>query len=403
MKKAVSLILTLILIFSLTVCAFAEKSEKEFRFKDDGTFKIVVFSDTQDDRYPSYDMQNFVRLMLEENTDADLVIFTGDLVEDSRFGDIATDAQPFKEGVVVKSIGGDVDIEKTVDNIKVATDNVLSILEESGIPYAIAQGNNDYKCSIGGKDWLDIYSKYDNCLITDESDDPDDRLDYNLEIKNDSGETKFNIWLMDTGRGGVNSQQIEWYKSESDALTQANGGTPVPSLLFQHVQVDDIGNLFEECSMFDDGARGDGLKFYRLNRDIAHGYNFFAYEPGKTTAEFSAWKEKGDIIGAFFGHQHVEGFSGVYEGIELGFTYGCEFAKTGPYGYRVITLHEDDLTNYDTELYTYKGTVKLNNAHFEKQVDETSYKVYDNFVEKLFSYVKNFFSGIVYFFIGLFA
>ncbi len=401
MKKVLCFVITLTLLFSTFIYAFAAEGRKELEFSDDGTFRILVFSDTQDDRYPAYDMQNFVRMMLAEKPD--LIIFTGDLVEDSRFGDIGTDAQIFKEGVVVESLGGDVDLEKTVDNLTVATDNVLSILEESGIPYAIAQGNNDYKCSIGGKDWLEIYSKYDNCLITDESDDPDDRLDYNLEIKGKDGNTVFNIWLMDTGRGGVNEQQIDWYKSESTALAQANGGSPVPSLLFQHIQVDDIGNLFEECSMFDEGARGKGLKFYRLNRDIAHGYNFFAYEPGKTTAEFSAWKEQGDVIGAYFGHQHVEGFSGKVDGIELGFTYGCEFAKPGPYGYRLITLHEDDLENYDSEVYTYEGSVKFNNARFEKQEDETSYREYDNFFEQIFAYIKNFFSAAVFFVIGLFA
>lgn len=50
---------------------------------------------------------------------------------------------------------------------------------------------------------------------------------------------------------------------------------------------------------------------------------------------------------------HQDGFSGVYDGIELNLTYGCEFAKSGPYGMRVITLHEDDIAAYGNQAYTY--------------------------------------------------
>ena len=41
----------------------------------------------------------------------------------------------------------------------------------------------------------------------------------------------------------------------------------------------------------------------------------------------------------------------------MGFNYGSEFAKIGPYGCRLITLHEDDVTNYDNEMFTYEGSV----------------------------------------------
>ena len=32
-------------------------------------------------------------------------------------------------------------------------------------------------------------------------------------------------------------------------------------------------------------------------------YDFWGYEPGSTSDEFRAWKEQGDVIAAFFGHQ----------------------------------------------------------------------------------------------------
>jgi hypothetical protein len=95
-------------------------------------------------------------------------------------------------------------------------------------------------------------------------------------------------------------------------------------------------------------------------------------------------------MGAYFGHWHTEGYTGVWDGIELGFTYGCEFAKPGPYGYRLITVYEDDVENYENVLYTYEGSVKKGDARFELQVD-TDYAVYGNFFEEFFAAIRNLF------------
>ena len=94
------------------------------------------------------------------------------------------------------------------------------------------------------------------------------------------------------------------------------------------------------------------------------------------------------MLGAYFGHWHIEGFTGTYDGIELGMSYGCEFAKTGPYGIRVFTIYEDDAENFDNVIYTYEGSVKSGNARFELQVDEP-YAVYDNDFEAIIAGIKN--------------
>lgn len=240
---------------------------------------------------------------------------------------------------------------------------------------------------------MKIYSSYEYCLTKDESNDSTGRIDFNLEILGSDGNAAFNIWLMDTGKNSVNAEQIAWYEAESDALAAANGGKKVPSILFQHIPVNDMGNLFEECSLGDEGATYKDGRFYRLNHDIANGYNVSAIVPGQTTEQFESWKAQGDILGAYFGHWHTEGYTGTWEGIELGFTYGCEFAKPGPYGIRVFTLHENDIENFDNELYTYEGSVKRGNARFELQVDKP-YKEYGNFIAKFFASIINVFDVV---------
>ena len=396
MKKIISIFLAIIFIFSLCVCANAESNE--LKFGADGKFTVLQISDPQDDHNPAYDLVNFLKLSIDE-TNPDLIIFTGDIVEDNRAGDLTSDAEPFKEGVKV-----DGDYNQCFDNISKTCEAVFGYAEQKGIPFAVSQGNNDYKGGITNEDWLKIYDTYENSLTVDESNDKDGRIDFNLEIKSSDGkETVFNIWMSDNGGGSITEEQLAWYKSESATLKEANGGEPVPSILFQHCPVDEMGNFFEECNFWDEGASiGDDGKCYRLNQDIASGYHAGAMLPGSSTEQFKAWKECGDVLGAYFGHWHTEGYTGKWDGIELGFTYGCEFAKPGPYGVRVFTLYEDDIKNYDNVLYTYEGSVKTNNARLELQVDEP-YAVYNNIVEEFFAAIKNVFYLIKTEIISLFA
>ncbi len=381
MKKIISILLAVSLVFSF--CIFANAEDSELKFGADGKFTVLQISDPQDDHYPAYDMVNFIKLAIEQ-TVPDLIVFTGDIVEDSRIGDLGIDGQSFREGVVA-----DGDYYQTVMNVTKACEAVFAEAESRGIPFAVCQGNNDYKSGVTNEDWLKIYNSYENSLTADESDDAEGRIDFNLEIKGSDGKTAFNIWMMDTGTGSVTEEQLAWYKSESAALKAENGGQPVPSILFQHVPTSDPGFLFEECKITDEGARLVDGKILRLNKEIANGYNASAFTiPEDTSADFKAWKECGDVLGAYFGHWHTEGFTGTYDGIELGMTYGCEFAKTGPYGIRVFTLYENDPKNFDNEIYTYEGSVKSGNARFELQTDEP-YAVYDNEIEAFFAGIKN--------------
>ena len=386
MKKLLCIVLAAAMLLCIPVSASAE-ADNALSFGDDGEFVILHISDPQDDRYAAYDLINFVKLSIEE-TKPDLVILSGDIVEDSRVGDIGIDGESGREGVEVEN-----DYAATLENTKIATDNILSIINDAKIPFAVSQGNNDYASGVTNEDWLKIYSSYEYSLAKDESSDSTGRIDYNLEILGADGNAAFNVWLMDTAGGGVNEEQIAWYEAESDALKAANGGEAVPSFVFQHIPVGDMGNLFEECNFWDEGAASEGGKYYRLNHELANGYHAGAMVPGETTAQFESWKKQGDVLGAYFGHWHTEGYTGIWDGIELGFTYGCEFAKPGPYGIRVFTLYEDNIENYSNDIYTYEGSVKNGDARFELQVDK-DYAVYDNFFEEFFAAIRNVFTLI---------
>ena len=83
----------------------------------------------------------------------------------------------------------------------------------------------------------------------------------------------------------------------------------------------------------------------------------------------------------------------MWQGIELGFTYGCEMAKTGPYGFRVFTLYEDDIAHYDNVLYRYVGKVKLGTDAVAPE-EPTPYETPSNSVLAFFAKLRNLFYSL---------
>lgn len=370
MKKFIAVAVSVCMILSCVFFGASATENKQLRFGDDGKFTILQITDPQEDHCLADGLVSFIEKSIKE-TDPDFIVITGDLVEDSRAGDIS-DSEIFKEGVTV-----DGDYAATLENTKKAVEQIFAPLEKSGIPYAVAQGNNDYKSSITNEDWLKIYAGYPGCIAFDMSDDPEGKIDFYLPVlSSKSDKAAFGIWMLDNGIGFTQGQ-LEWFTSYN-----TNG---VPSVVFEHIPVDDMGNLYEECSVFDEGAIINGGKAYRLRDDIAHGYAEGIIKPGASTPEFAAWKNK-NVVGAFFGHWHTSGFTGVWDGITLGMTCGCQFSKSGPYGVRTVTLDEASGT-IETELYEYAD------GEFSVQVDEP-YAEYDNGVEEAFAGFINFFTNI---------
>lgn len=377
MKKIFAVLLSVMLIFSSVLISVSAESKEVLRFGDDGKFTVLQISDTQDDRALAYGLVEFIEKAIEL-TQPDLIVLTGDIVENSRLGDICSDDEKFKEGVTV-----DGDYEATLRNAKSAVAQIFAPLEESGIPYAVTLGNNDYSSGVTNEDWLEIFSSYPGCITVDQSNDSYGKIDSYFEVlSSNSNEVKFGIWMLDNGKD-FTDEQLNWMKN----LETGN----VPSVVFEHIPTDDVGNLFEECTPFDEGAVADGISVYRLNGEIASGHAEGIILPGTETQQFAVWQEK-NVKGAFFGHWHTSGFTGTYNSITLGITYGCQFAKSGPYGIRTVVLDENS-GEISTELYTYS------NGAFTVQTD-APYTEYEDGFQKtaagLVNFVKFLFNSLMY-------
>ena len=352
MKKILSCILALLLAFGVCTLCFANESsnegEKAFSFDENGKFKILMINDTQDvGKNADERMLTFVKNAIEK-TKPDLIVFDGDQL---------CDIYPFA----------------SKKDFAIAIDKICSICENAGVPFAVTLGNHDHdRESVMAEDeQYELYAKYSCCVNKKGY----DNFTFNIPIySSDNEKIAMNIYIMDsnnTANGsytGVNARQVEWYKNTSDALKAQNGGEVVPSLLFQHVTVKEIYQFLKECKWNDEGAfysRRDGKWYTGDETKILSGQ---ALEPpccenfDVITGQYQAWVEKGDIIGAWFAHDHLNTFEGITDdGIRMGYNGGCGFSAYGDAGnrcMRVFEIDENDITNYETYLITYNEIVE---------------------------------------------
>lgn len=353
MKKVLSVFLAIVMCFAVAIPAFAVNTKSDLQFGADGKFKIMQLNDTQDMILKDVAEIKLITAAIEREN-PDLLVFVGDQLTD------------FFPGA-------------TEDGLKKCLSNLFDIIDEMDIPFMMTYGNHDhdYEDFFTLEEQLAFYQQYENCIV------PEDRCDpgtYNVPIMSSKGDKiAFNIYMMDTnnkradsdlltGYEGVRENQVEWYRETSDALKAANGGKVVPSLLFQHIPVKEIYQFLDKVSFSeaesDDVFSIDEFAWFRLNDKVIDGVlgEVPCSEPLEShTGQYQAWVEKGDIVGAWFGHDHVNSFYGVTDdGIMMGYNGGTGFSSYGRGGdrsVRVFEIDENDPENYDTYEITFNEMV----------------------------------------------
>jgi len=349
-----SLALTLVLLLACLLPALAALTpEKQLQFNDDGTFTILQLADTQDGFFPRPPMIEFIDAVLDQ-VQPDLVIFTGDNITGSSF--IAPLA-------------------------KRSIDCIVSPVEKRSIPFTVTFGNHDDETFVSRETQLALYQAYENCLAFDADPDLTGCANHNLTILSSDGtKTAFNLWLIDSNTyesnmlgnyDYVHEDQIRWYEAQSQALETANGGK-VPSLLFQHIAVPEIYQLLKPTAPGTKGSKEYAGTTWalELNPDLASGYlGEWPCPPVVNSGQFASWVNRGDIVGAVFGHDHVNSFIGSYQGIDLIQSPGVNYASYGDNiirGCRVITLDESDLWSYGSYTLTYDDVLGTENQTMRK-------------------------------------
>ena len=370
MKKALSIILAFVLAFGMLLPAgAASDTDAKLQFNDDGEFRIMQIADIQDGPFILDITRDYIEEMVVYNQ-PDLVVLTGDNISAS-----------------ASSIG-----THSLDLllVKIAIDRYMSIFEKYNVPVAVVFGNHDAEKIVSKEEQMEIYMSHDCCVSVDEGDALYGCGTYNVPIysKDDANKIAYNLWMIDSNmydgeRGGydyVHQDQIDWYVEKSNELKAQNGGEAVPSMMFQHIIVNEIYDVIEVVPE----SEKDNYEYVEEYIEETGETKYHAIMPeylrtgeinelpcpgSYDSEQFETAVAQGDVVAMFFGHDHKNTFEVEYQGVDLVNTPGVGFSSYGDHnrGVRVIDIKEGT-RDYETEFIRYRDYYADNEAALERFV-----------------------------------
>ena len=285
------------------------------RFRADGTFTIVQFTDTHVTEGDAPDVQTAALMAAVLDAEQpDLVVLTGDVIDGGRCTDPAASWR-----------------------------RAVTPVTGRGLPWAAVFGNHDDEGSLDRAALMAVQQELPGCLSREPSGRGHATIsgvgNYALTVLASAGDKPAaHLYFLDSnayaetdigGYGWVRRDQIAWYVMKARTLARPEGtradGALLPALAFFHIPLPEYDEVWE--------------------LHLCHGVK---YEPvccpAINTGLFAALHEVGDVLGTFVGHDHINDYMGGLHGIRLCYgratgynTYGREgFAR----GARVIRLQE---------------------------------------------------------------
>jgi 3',5'-cyclic AMP phosphodiesterase CpdA len=281
----------------------------ELRFRDDGSFTIVQFTDThfRNGEPPDQQTTALMRAVLEAEQ-PDLVILNGDVIDGSFCQDPAASWMRAVAPVLAR-----------------------------GLPWATVFGNHDDEGALDRRDLMALQRDLPGCLSQFGPPSVTGVGNYVLPVWSAVGDRPAaHVYCLDSnayappalgGYGWIARDQIAWYTDAARALAQRNGGAPLPALMFFHIPLPEHDEVwdFHPCA----GVKYEPVCCPRIN-----------------TGLFAALYELGEVMGVFVGHDHVNDYIGALHGIRLGYGRGTGYNTYGREGFargaRVIRLREGE-------------------------------------------------------------
>lgn len=244
-------------------------------------------------------------------------------------------------------------------------------LDSYGIPWAPVFGNHDNESAMGVSWQIEYLLACKYCLFR--QGDVTGNCNYNIVVRQ-GGEAKYLLYLLDSngcreidhpGEGiqpdnpdidliqqkqGIYPDQIKWMEDSAEKIF-ASAGKRLPILTFFHIpptalerlMTEDYGLDLNKISHAKFGSDGDFGDIYEFAAKIDRDMSFF-----------NAAKALG-TVGMFFGHEHTNDASVVYEGVRL--TFGLKtgthtYWRNGHIGGTQIVIYENDNTFEVEHLYS---------------------------------------------------
>ena len=321
------------------------------KFNENGKFKILLFGDIHESgdykSNPKFaDMHKMMNAALDEFK-PDLCVLLGDNCD----------------GRVCK---------ESPEKFKAMVTDLIEPITRRGIPVAAIMGNHEHDHGID-KEIVAAYNGIDGCIMRNDAPGITGAANFKEKIYSSDGEKPaFCLWFIDSNNlcddrtvshyDYVHSDQIEWFEAESARLREQNGGKPLPSFVFQHIPVPEEYELLRKAKLLELPFSVKGYNSKSATRYVKKsGVDGYLGEgpaaPDYNSGKFESWKKVGGVLGAFFGHDHLNDFSGFVDGILLAqhktagfraYTDGCRC------GVRLVTLDEKNPEKFTHEFKHFK-------------------------------------------------
>lgn len=341
----------------------------QLSFKNN-SFKIMQVADTQEGKNVSPDLLDLLNSAIEKEK-PDLVVYSGD------------------------QIWNFASFKGNKDTVKSVLSKITEPAWSRKIPFTVCFGNHDRQVGVSNEEQFEIYKSIP-CFVGENTPGIDGCANHVIEIVHNN-DIKFLLYCIDShtslkiGYDHVHENQIAWYRNVRDKY-RATQGKYIPSIVIQHIPVPEITQLLKEVKRGTKGAvqgfRNHAGKWYILDKEKVNAEGFMKESPADpmtNSGQFDAMAEKGDVVGIYFGHDHINSFNGKVRGIDLGYTQGAGFHIYGPgldRGVRIIKLNVDStFETYDRkfkDLVGNKVKEKVNFAFYQlmpTNVYEAIYKV----------------------------
>jgi len=284
------------------------------KFREDGTFRIVQFTDLHyGDPNPQVDQNSsMVQMTVLQAELPDLVIMTGDSVSGWEWDGTS--------GWFAKN-----------------WERITAPMIKMGIPWAFAIGNHDDGADLNRTQIVKLDQTYPLSRTQHGPSNIHGATNYYLPVESSNGTSAAtNLWFFDSGYNNclgitgwdcVHSDQVQWYMDASSKIQQSNGGI-IPGLAFFHIPFPEFMNVwnYETCY----GRLEDsGVCCFSVN-----------------TGLYAAMKTMGDIVSVHCGHDHDNDYFGDYYDITLAYGRKTGYGAYGPpagwlRGARVIEITEN--------------------------------------------------------------
>ena len=294
------------------------------QFGADGKFKIVQFTDLHWEWWQTNNSLTVdaMKSVLDQET-PDMVVLTGDVVPT----ELATLAR-WREFV--------------------------EPMQSRGIPWAVTLGNHDVESyRYTPRELVTTLSQWPNSLVELGPTNIGGASNQVFTIKDSTGQQDaIGIYCMDSQVSGFDSNQIQWYRDQSAAMTAANGGAPLPSLAFFHIPLPEFNYYGTSMVNGQIGQKGETVVSNQQTGEM-----------------FTAIGDMGDVMGVFVGHDHWNDYALFFD--EVCLAYGRKTGQNGygtyPRGGRVIELTEG-IPGFDSWIRDKDGTVTYS-FHYQRLSD----------------------------------